>query len=42
MPMAKGLTGAYQPLGARIVSDEIADSFENEMYGHGHTYSGHP
>jgi taurine--2-oxoglutarate transaminase len=42
MTMAKGLTGAYQPLGATIVTDEIAAHFEDEMLCHGHTYSGHP
>ncbi|MEF8758083.1 MAG: aminotransferase class III-fold pyridoxal phosphate-dependent enzyme [Halobacteriales archaeon] len=42
MTMAKGLTGAYQPLGATVVSDEIAEHFEDEMLTHGHTYSGHP
>jgi taurine--2-oxoglutarate transaminase len=42
MTMAKGLTGAYQPLGATIVTDEIADYFEDNMLTHGHTYAGHP
>jgi taurine--2-oxoglutarate transaminase len=42
MTMAKGLTGAYQPLGATIVTNEIADHFEDEMLTHGHTYAGHP
>ena len=42
MTMAKGLTGAYQPLGATIVTDEIADHFEDNMLTHGHTYAGHP
>jgi len=42
MTMAKGLTGAYAPLGATIVTSEIADHFEDEMFCHGHTYSGHP
>jgi len=42
LTMAKGLTGAYQPLGATIVTDEIAEYFEDEMLTHGHTYSGHP
>ena len=41
MTMAKGLTGAYQPLGATIVTDEIAAYFEDEMFCHGHTYAGH-
>ncbi|SDK56739.1 taurine---2-oxoglutarate transaminase [Natronorubrum texcoconense] len=42
MSMAKGLSGAYAPLGATIVTDEIADHFETEMFCHGHTYAGHP
>ncbi|WP_129113674.1 aminotransferase family protein [Halegenticoccus tardaugens] len=42
MTMAKGLTGAYAPLGATIVTDEIASYFEDNMFCHGHTYSGHP
>ncbi|HET7323151.1 MAG TPA: aspartate aminotransferase family protein [Halococcus sp.] len=42
MTMAKGLTGAYQPLGATIVTDEIAAHFEDTMFTHGHTYAGHP
>jgi taurine--2-oxoglutarate transaminase len=42
MTMAKGLTGAYAPLGATIVTDKIADHFEESMLTHGHTYAGHP
>lgn len=42
MTMAKGITGAYAPLGATIVTEEIADHFEDNMLCHGHTYSGHP
>jgi taurine--2-oxoglutarate transaminase len=42
MTMAKGLSGAYVPLGATTVTEEIADHFEDEMFCHGHTYSGHP
>jgi taurine--2-oxoglutarate transaminase len=42
MTMAKGLTGAYAPLGATIVTPEIAEHFEDEMLCHGHTYAGHP
>ncbi|WP_280537551.1 aminotransferase class III-fold pyridoxal phosphate-dependent enzyme [Halopenitus sp. POP-27] len=42
MTMAKGLTGAYQPLGATIVTPEIAAHFEDNMLTHGHTYAGHP
>ncbi|SER38675.1 aminotransferase family protein [Natrinema salaciae] len=42
MTMAKGLSGAYAPLGATIVTPEIADHFEDELFCHGHTYAGHP
>jgi len=42
MTMAKGLTGAYQPLGATIVNSEIASHFDDNMLTHGHTYAGHP
>ncbi|EMA41203.1 aminotransferase family protein [Halococcus hamelinensis] len=42
MTMAKGLTGAYQPLGATTVTSAIADHFEDELFCHGHTYAGHP
>lgn len=42
MAMAKGLTSAYQPLGATTVTPEIADHFEDTMLTHGHTYAGHP
>ena len=40
--MAKGLTGAYQPLAATTVTAEIADYFEDELLNHGHTFAGHP
>ena len=39
---AKGLTSGYLPLGAAIVSKEIADYFETHMLWGGLTYSGHP
>lgn len=39
---AKGLTSGYMPLGAVIVSQEIADYFETHMLWGGLTYSGHP
>jgi adenosylmethionine-8-amino-7-oxononanoate aminotransferase len=38
---AKGLSGGYMPLGACIVSDRVADVF-NEPFAHGHTYGSHP
>jgi taurine--2-oxoglutarate transaminase len=39
---AKGLTSGYVPLGAVIVSDAIAQYFEDKMLWCGLTYSGHP
>lgn len=39
---AKGLTSGYMPLGAVIVSDKIAQHFEDHMLWGGLTYSGHP
>ena len=38
---AKGLTSGYVPLGAVIVSDAIAEHFEDRMLWCGLTYSGH-
>jgi len=38
---AKGLTSGYVPLGAVIVSDAIAQYFEDRMLWGGLTYSGH-
>ena len=43
MVMAKGITSGYLPLGATMVSDEIADVLSHGGYlAHGFTYSGHP
>jgi len=39
---AKGLTSGYMPLGAVVVSKQIADFFESNMLWGGLTYSGHP
>ena len=39
---AKGITSGYVPLGAVIISEPIADYFENKMLWCGLTYSGHP
>jgi adenosylmethionine-8-amino-7-oxononanoate aminotransferase len=41
---AKGLTSAYAPMGAVIVSDRIADPFMQGMntFTHGFTFGGHP
>ncbi len=47
MTMAKGLTSAYLPMGAVLISDEIfqalvAQSEKLGIFGHGYTYTGHP
>jgi putrescine aminotransferase len=43
MTLAKGITSGYLPLGATIVSDEIARTLADGGYlAHGFTYSGHP
>jgi len=39
---AKGLTAGYVPLGAVIVSESIAEYFEDKMLWCGLTYSAHP
>jgi len=41
---AKGITSAYAPLGAMIVSDRIAEPFleGNTSFTHGFTFAGHP
>lgn len=45
---AKGLTSGYQPLGAVLISDRIADSLvrgadpAKPVFSNGFTYSGHP
>ncbi len=41
---AKGLTSAYAPMGAVIVSDRIAEPFlqGNNSFLHGFTFAGHP
>jgi len=43
MTLAKGLTSGYLPLGATMVSDEIAGALVHGGYfAHGFTYTGHP
>jgi len=41
---AKGLTSAYVPMGAMIVSDRLAEPFLHgrESFAHGFTFGGHP
>ncbi|MEM6742580.1 MAG: aspartate aminotransferase family protein [Pseudomonadota bacterium] len=44
MPIAKGLTSGYQPMGGVFISDRVAGPVmesAGEFY-HGYTYSGHP
>lgn len=39
---AKGITGAYIPLGLTATTDEIAKFFDDHYFAHGHTYEAHP
>ena len=42
MTLAKGLTSGYVPMGATVVTDAIADHFEDNTLWGGLTYSAHP
>ncbi len=42
MTIAKGLSSGYAPIGASIVSDEVASVIDETEFSHGYTYSGHP
>ena len=44
MPIAKGLGGGYQPIGAVLVHERIVDALAqgSGFFQHGHTYIGHP
>lgn len=42
MTVAKGLSSGYAPIGASIVSDEVAAVLNGTEFIHGYTYSGHP
>jgi taurine--2-oxoglutarate transaminase len=42
MTLAKGLTGAHLPLGAVVLSREVASRLEHERLQTGLTYCGHP
>ena len=42
MTVAKGLSSGYQPIGASIVCDEVAEVISALEFNHGYTYSGHP
>lgn len=39
---AKGITGAYVPLGLTATSAEVHDAFRDRYFPHGHTYEAHP
>lgn len=39
---AKGITGAYAPLGLTATTAEIHDTFRDRYFPHGHTYEAHP
>ncbi len=44
MPIAKGLSSGYLPIGGVVVSDRVADVLKTKggEFNHGYTYSGHP
>jgi adenosylmethionine-8-amino-7-oxononanoate aminotransferase len=45
MTISKGLSSGYAPLGATILTEEIARVFldaPDAVFAHGHTYGGHP
>ena len=43
MTLAKGITSGYLPLGATLISDELAsDVLKSGYFAHGFTYSSHP
>lgn len=44
MPVAKGLSSGYLPIGAVLIGDRVADTLieEGGEFFHGFTYSGHP
>jgi taurine--2-oxoglutarate transaminase len=39
---AKGITGAYVPLGLCATSEKITAYFDDHYFAHGHTYEAHP
>jgi putrescine aminotransferase len=43
MTVAKGLSSGYAPIGASLVSDQVAEVINNSgEFNHGYTYSAHP
>lgn len=41
MTLGKGITASYLPLAATMISKNVAEFFEEHLFAHGHTYSGH-
>lgn len=39
---AKGITGAYVPLGLTATTPAVHEKFQDVYFPHGHTYEGHP
>jgi taurine--2-oxoglutarate transaminase len=39
---AKGVTGAYVPLGGFLLRESLASRYDDRVFDAGHTYSGHP
>jgi taurine---2-oxoglutarate transaminase len=39
---AKGITGAYVPLGLTATTSAVHDAFRDRYFPHGHTYEAHP
>jgi taurine--2-oxoglutarate transaminase len=39
---AKGITGAYAPLGLCATTEKVASYFDDHFFAHGHTYEAHP
>jgi putrescine aminotransferase len=43
MPIAKGLSSGYLPIGGVMIADRVAEMvFKGGDFNHGYTYSGHP
>ena len=44
MPIAKGLSSGYAPIGGVVIADRVADALLDAGgdFNHGYTYSGHP
>lgn len=47
MPISKALSSGYQPIGATLIADRVAEVFDSSgpqdgRFTHGHTFGGHP